>query len=107
MLERASSYRPAGRRDPVSATKFAMRTLARRAIALDAEITDIDAMLKTLAAEHAPDLVAISGVGTDVATALLVAAGDNPQRLRNEATFAHLCGVSPLDASSARTSATA
>jgi len=46
--------------------------------------------------------VAINGVGTDVATALLVAAGDNPQRLRNEATFAHLCGVSPLDASSGK-----
>ena len=90
MLEKASSYRPAGRRDPVAATKYALRTLARRAIALEAEITDIDAMLKTLAAETAPGLVAITGVGTDVATALLVAAGDNPQRLRTEATFAHL-----------------
>jgi transposase len=100
LLEKASAYRPAGRRDPVAATKFALRTLARRAVALEAEITDIDAMLKTLAAETAPGLVAINGVGTDVATALLVAAGDNPQRLRNEATFAHLCGVSPLDASS-------
>ena len=40
------------------------------------------------------------GVGTDTASALLVAAGDNPDRLRNEATFAHLCGASPIDASS-------
>ena len=102
LLARASRYRPAGRRDPVAATKFALRTLARRAIALEAETTDIDAMLKTLAAETAPGLLAINGVGTDVATALLVAAGDNPQRLRTEATFAHLCGVSPLDASSGK-----
>jgi transposase len=102
LLEKASAYRPAGRRDPVAATKFALRTLARRAMALEAEITEIDAMLKTLAAETAPGLVAINGVGTDVATALLVAAGDNPQRLRTEATFAHLCGVSPLDASSGK-----
>ena len=42
------------------------------------------------------------GVGTDVASALLVAAGDNPERLRNEATFAHLCGASPIDASSGK-----
>jgi transposase len=58
--------------------------------------------MKTLAAEHAPRLVALCGVGTDVAAALLVAAGDNPERLRSEATFAHLCGVVPFDASSGR-----
>ena len=52
--------------------------------------------------ETAPELIAIDGVGTDVASALLVAAGDNPERLKNEATFAHLCGVSPLDASSGK-----
>jgi transposase len=37
-----------------------------------------------------------------VASALLVAAGDNPERLKGEATFAHLCGVSPIDASSGK-----
>ena len=31
-----------------------------------------------------------------------MAAGDNPERLRSERTFAHLCGVSPLDASSGK-----
>ncbi len=102
MLERASSYRPAGHRDVIATTKYALRTLARRAVALEAEITDIDAILKTLATETAPDLVAVNGVGTNVATALLVAAGDNPQRLHSEATFAHLCGVAPLDASSGK-----
>jgi transposase len=34
---------------------------------------------------------------------LLVTAGDNPQRLRGEAAFAHLCGVAPIPASSGRT----
>jgi transposase len=33
----------------------------------------------------------------------LVAAGDNPERLRSEAAFAHLCGVAPLEASSGKT----
>jgi transposase len=37
-----------------------------------------------------------------VAGALLVTAGDNPDRLRSEASFAHLCGVSPIPASSGR-----
>ncbi len=54
-------------------------------------------------AATAPDLVASRGVGTDTAGALLVAAGDNPQPLRSEAAFAHLCGVAPIDASSGLT----
>ena len=53
--------------------------------------------------EAAPALVAIKGVGPDTAGALLVAAGDNPDRLRSEAAFAHLCGVAPLPASSGKT----
>ena len=44
-----------------------------------------------------------AGVGTDTAGAVLVAAGDNPQRLHSEAAFAHLCGVAPIDASSGLT----
>jgi transposase len=49
--------------------------------------------------QTAPELVARVGIGVESATALLVAAGDSPGRLRNEATFAHLCGVAPVDAS--------
>jgi transposase len=51
-------------------------------------------------AATAPELVARHGVGTDTAGTLLVAAGDNPERLRDERSFAHYCGVSPIDASS-------
>ena len=57
--------------------------------------------LSTLA-EAAPELNAIDGVGTDVASAILVAAGDNSERLKSESTFAKLCGVSPLEASSGK-----
>ena len=83
-------------------TKLSLRTLARRAVALEAEIADIDVILKELVHDTAPELVARVGIGVDSATALLVAAGDNPGRLRNEATFAHLCGVAPIDASSGK-----
>ena len=76
--------------------------LARRPLTLEEEITEIDAILKPLVKETAPELVATLGIGTDAASALLVAAGDNPGRLRNEAAFAHLCGASPLDASSGK-----
>jgi len=102
LLERASGYRPGQRHDVNALTRFTLRTLARRAMSLEDEVTEIDKILKILVAETAPELAAITGVGTDVATALLVAAGDNPERLRSEATFAHLCGVAPIDASSGK-----
>jgi transposase len=102
LLERASTYRPGVKRDIASLTKFSLRMLARRAIALEEEITEIDAILTPLVNETAPRLVATLGIGTDAASTLLVAAGDNPERLRNEAAFAHLCGASPIDASSGK-----
>jgi transposase len=102
LLERASAYRPGSRRDLVSLTKLTLRMLARRAQALEAEIAELDAILGPLVRETAPALVAQPGIGTECASALLVAAGDNPGRLRNERTFAHLCGTAPLDASSGK-----
>ncbi len=102
LLERASAYRPGTKRDIVSLTKLSLRMLARRAMTLEEEVTEIDAILKALVKETAPELVGALGIGTDAASALLVAVGDNPERLRNEAAFAHLCGTSPIDASSGK-----
>ena len=102
LLERASAYRPGAKRDVISLTKFTLRMLARRAITLEEEISEIDAILEPLVKETAPELVSTLGIGTDAASALLVTAGDNPERLRSEAAFAHLCGASPLDASSGK-----
>jgi transposase len=50
----------------------------------------------------APDLLGVYGVGVDTAAILLVAAGDNADRIRSEAAWAHLCGVAPLPASSGK-----
>ena len=102
LLGRASAYRPGTKRGVVSLTKFTLRMLARRAITLEEEISEIDAILKPLVKETAPELVGTLGIGTDAASALLVTAGDNSERLRSEAAFAHLCGASPLDASSGK-----
>ncbi len=106
VLQLASAFRHTAKTDVTGVTKLTLRTLARRALSLEDEVKEIDRLLKTLVAQTAPELNAINGVGTDVASALLVAAGDNPERLKSEATFAKLCGVSPLDASSGKTNAT-
>jgi transposase len=102
LLARASTYRPGTNRDVISLTKLTLRGLARRAIELEEEIRAYDAILEPLVTETAPELVSALGVGPDSAGALLVAAGDNPERLRSEAAFAHLCGAAPLDASSGK-----
>ena len=54
-------------------------------------------------ARNAGALVARHGVGYETAGQLLVTAGDNPDRLRHESSFAALCGSSPVQASSGRT----
>jgi len=88
--------------DPAIAAKTALRRLAARIRALGAEIAEADRELDPLVTAAAPRLVAMMGVGPEVAGQLLVTAGDNPGRLRSEAAFAHLCGVAPIPASSGR-----
>ncbi len=89
--------------DPLQATKTALRALAHRHAQLSTEIDELDTLLAPLVAQINPALTAANGVGTDVAGQLLATAGDNPDRLRSEAAFAALCGVSPIPASSGRT----
>ncbi|HKI41308.1 MAG TPA: IS110 family transposase [Mycobacterium sp.] len=104
MLAReAAALRPRAGGDIVAyATKVSVQTLARRVLALDEEIVRIDELLADLVERTAPSLLALYGVGVDSAATLLAAAGDNPERLRSEATWAHLCGVSPIEASSGK-----
>ena len=85
-----------------AAARFTLKSLASRWAVLDAEVDRLDEQLSQLVATAAPTLLDVTGVGVEVAGALLVAAGDNPARLADEASFAALCGVSPVDASSGR-----
>jgi transposase len=99
----ASRFRPGPNPSDVeAATKFALRSVARRYQRLSEEISELDEQLDRLVTEAAPELVAVEGVGTDTAASLLIAAGDNPERLENEAAFAHLCGAAPIPASSGK-----
>jgi transposase len=77
---------------PASAVKTALRALARRWQALQAEIDDLDTQLTPLVTVVAPVLLALPGAGVETAGQLLVTAGDNRDRLRSEASFARLCG---------------
>lgn len=80
-----------------------LRILAKRWLALGAEIKLLDGQLEHLTSDHAPRLRAEFGVGAQTAAVLVCVAGDNPERLRSEAALAALCGVSPLQASSGKT----
>jgi transposase len=86
-----------------AATMLALCSLAGRYQHLDAEIKALTGKLDQLTAKTAPALRALHGVGPDSAAALLIAAGDNPGRLRSEAASAALCGSSPVEASSGKT----
>ena len=83
-----------------------LKSLARRYLELHDEIADLDVMIAAIVNELAPNLVARNSIGHIGAAQLLLTAGDNPERLRSEASFASLCGVSPVPASSGKTSAT-
>jgi len=103
LVDEGAKLRPSRSSDPVmAATKASIASLAHRIQSLEREIAELDAMLAPLLSATAPELLALYGVGPDSAAALLVAAGDNPERLRSEAAWAHLCGVAPIPASSGK-----
>ena len=104
LARQAAALRPNPAGDPVVyATKLAMHTLGRRIVDIDADNARLDGELATLVRATAPSLVELYGVGIHTAAILLVAAGDNAERISSEAAFAHLCGVAPIHASSGKT----
>ena len=99
----AARFRPRDLADAAEGIKAAMAAVARRHRELTAEITRLDAALDTLVQRAAPqEFLARQGIATQTAGTLLATVGDNPHRLRSEASFAALCGASPVDASSGK-----
>jgi transposase len=84
-------------------TRLALRELAQRVHHLESQLTAETARLRRITEAIAPELVAINGVGPDVASTLLMTAGNNPERMTSEAAFAALCGSNPIPASSGKT----
>jgi transposase len=103
LIEAIAALRPRPGDVPGYATRVALRELGRRAQFLDGQLDRLDDLIGPLVTERAPGLLALHGVGPDTAALLLVAAGDHPERLRSESSWAHLCGVAPIPASSGKT----
>jgi len=105
LIRTLAAWRPdlTGYRDVEEAYKIALKSLARRYLELHDEVADLDDMIEAIVTDLAPELIARNGVGLNSAAQLLLTAGDNPERLRSEASFAALCGVSPVPASSGKT----
>ena len=102
----AAALDPGQLTSPTAATMLALRSGWSAGLGpgrRHAALTALEAEINRLVARHATPLLALFGVGPDSASALLVAAGDNPERLCSEAAFAALCGVSPVEASSGKT----
>jgi transposase len=87
---------------PGYATRITLRELGRRVQFLDAQLERLEELIVPLVTARAPGLLALHGVGPDTAALLLIAAGDHPGRLRSEGSWAHLCGVAPIPASSGK-----
>jgi transposase len=103
-LIRACASLPAAQPCNVAtATAYTLRCLAQRIGQLTTQARDLQRQITAVINTHAPQLLHRRGIGPDSAAALLIAAGDNPDRLHSDASFAALCGVSPIEASSGKT----
>ena len=99
----AVSWRPRNATTPEGASRYALASVARRWRDLAGEIGEHDARIKVILDDVAASLLAVHGVGPDTAGQLLVTAGDNPDRLHHEGSYAALCGSSPVEVSSGKT----
>ena len=90
-LRTCAAWRPdtVGYRDPVVATKLSLKSLARRILDINDEIAELDRFIVPLVEELAPSLLELEGVGTENAGAVMVAVGDNPDRLRSGGELRH------------------
>ncbi|QXJ25887.1 IS110 family transposase [Actinomadura graeca] len=79
-----------------------LRLLAARVQHLTREIRDLQKRITSAIQAHTPALLDRLGIAGDTAATLLIAAGDNPDRMASEASYAALCGTSPVEASSGK-----
>ncbi|MEV7380815.1 transposase [Streptomyces lydicus] len=82
------------------ATRMNLGLLTQRIGQLTDQIQDLEGRLARLVERHAPQLLNVVGIGPDTAVTLLITMEANPERLGSEASFAALCGVSPVERSS-------
>ncbi|MCY0932134.1 IS110 family transposase [Streptomyces sp. H27-H1] len=103
LFKRCADLNPQHASGPAGAARYTLRLLARRIRHLTEETDDLNKRIAEAVEASTPGLLEVRGVGPDSAAALLIAAGDNPERLASDASFAALCGTSPVEASSGKT----
>jgi transposase len=103
LIRRCAQLETSAPHDVTSATVHTLHLLAQRILQPTAQIHDLVGRITDTITTHSPTLWTHRGIGPDNAAALLITAGDNLDRLRSEASFAALCGVNPLEASSGKT----
>jgi transposase len=103
LIRRCAQLEATTPHDVTSAAVYTLHVLARRILELTEQIHDLVQRITDTITTHCPTLLTHRGIGPDTAAALLITAGDNPDRLHSETSFAALCGVSPLEASSGKT----
>lgn len=99
-----AALRPRVLESPDDALRHSLRSLARRWQQLDTEAKELIAMIEQLVTRTAPQLLEQFGIGVDTAAEILIVVGDNPERIRSEAAFAKLAGISPVPTGSGMTS---
>lgn len=99
-----AALRPRTLASPDDALRHSLRSLARRWQQLDAEAKELSSMIAQLVVDTAPQLLEQFGIGVDTAAEILIVVGDNPERIRSEAAFAKLAGISPVPTGSGMTS---
>lgn len=99
-----AALRPRVLESPDDALRHSLRSLARRWQQLDTEAKELSAMIEQLVTRTAPQLLEQFGIGVDTAAEILIVVGDNPERIRSEAAFAKLAGISPVPTGSGMTS---
>lgn len=104
LIRTLAAWRPdlSSYRQVASAYRIALKSLGRRYLELHDEVADLDMMIAALVDDLAPELVSRNAIGYESAAQLLLTAGDNSDRFRSESSFAALCGVSPVQASSGK-----
>jgi transposase len=104
LITTCAGFRVRSDDDTLSAImRLSMRELARRIAVLEEQNRTLTTRMRRITTELAPELVAKPGVGPDTATTLLITAGDNPERLGHEKSFAALVGASPIPVNSGQT----
>lgn len=99
-----AALRPRGLDTPDDANRHVLRSIAKRWTALNDEIVALEAQIAQLVLQRAPHLLDEFGIGVDTAAEILIVVGDNPERIKSEAAFAKLAGISPVPTGSGMTS---